>query len=576
MLKPPAPQDPGTVVDGAVRWCFGRLREDGVFAPRQDRFSPANTAAALVALTLAGDPGGDEEPEGVVGRGITRLLAAQRANGGWAMAGVPTEPLTTRVVTAALRAAAPHRSAAAVGAGRQAVERLGGTAALPDAVTRGLARQFDALAGFEDEAALPRLPLELLLARGVARRLLSLRLPVFAALALGQGAHRRRGPVGRRLEAAARPAALGIVREAFERDGGSGEFSTDPWLTALICVGVTRSGLAPDIASASAAALRRAAGPDGGWDLMPLDITWTTFALNALLEAGDAADPALRPAAGMLRERRQDRAFGALACPPGHWGFSSATSWPMALETAEAVALLSRLPGDGGGDGSGAREGVGWLTGTQDRRGSWSLAVRNSRPGGFGPCPQMTAKAVLGLLASGVAARDRRIVRALAWLAGRQRPDGTFEALWYRGGTAGTAAVLEAFCAAGRGADRVALAARRALEAARGPDGSWDGGAGGGGTVEDTAWALHALLVAGAGPHDPAVAAGARWLADRRRPDGGWAGAPVNEYIRSAYRYADEVIASGLALRALARLRREGAADGGAGRDGAASRGGRA
>ncbi|MYU17269.1 prenyltransferase, partial [Streptomyces sp. SID8361] len=47
----------------------------------------------------------------------------------------------------------------------------------------------------------------------------------------------------------------------------------------------------------------------------------------------------------------------------------------------------------------------------------------------------------------------------------------------------------------------------------------------------------------------------ARWLVDAQRADGGWNPAPVNEYIRGCARYADDGIAAGLALRALAHYR---------------------
>ncbi|MDI5971225.1 prenyltransferase/squalene oxidase repeat-containing protein [Streptomyces sp. SL13] len=567
-------------VDRGAAALLARLRADGVFAADGDRFAPANTAAAVVALCAAG--GGD--PGGVIAAGVRRLLATQRPDGGWAMDGVPSEPFSTLVVTAALRMAAPDEAGPAIAAGRELAGRLGGAAALPEPVMAGLVRQFDALAGFGDEAALPRLPLELLLLRGPARRLLSLRLPIFAALALGQEAQRRRGPLGRWLNGRARPAALAVVREAYEREGSTGGFSTDPWLTALICLGVGRSGRAPDIARAAADWLRAAARPDGGWDLMPLDITWSTFALSALLAAGAGAGR-LEPVREMFRARQQDVPFTALACPAGHWGFSGDRSWPMALETAEVAALLRALPG--GAEDRWARDGIGWLTSAQDRSGSWSLAVRDSKRGGFGPCPQMTAKAVGALLGAGVAVSDRRVARALEWLAGEQRADGSFEAMWYRGPVAGTAAVLEAYCLANRADHPVAAAAWRWLASAQHADGSWGAGdptapdappqgrtapqrPGSGppepvaGTVEETAWALHALLVAGADPLGGAVVGAGRWLTERQRADGGWPGAPVNEYIRHCFRYTDDVIASGLAVRALARLRGTGARGGAA------------
>ena len=562
---------------------FARRRPDGVFAPdaTEDRFSPANTALALIALHLAEQPEKPEKTDPLLARGADRLVKAQRDTGGWAMRGVADEVLTTAVVTDVLDLVAPRHAAPAVRAGRQRLTQLGGPEALPEPVMAGLTRQFGVLAGRLDEAALPRLPLEALLLRGPARRLLSLRLPILASMALGQATVRRRtqGLVRRRLNALARPAALAVVREAYEREGASGSFSTDPWLTGLICVGTTRSGLAPDIVRAAAGWLRSEADADGGWELMPLDVTWSSFAASALLEAGYADDPRLTATRAMFQERQQNTPFAALACPPGYWGFSSAHSWPMALETAEISSVLLRLPG--GGDDPHVRRGIDWLTRAQDSAGSWSLAVRNSKPGGFGPCPQMTAKAVRALLDHGAGPGDRRVVKAVRWLIAQQRTggsadvspdvspdvsasvsaDGSYEALWYRGRTAGTSVVLETLCRTVGAAHPAAVRATAWLLRTQADDGSWGGGGrggepeNGGGTVEDTAWALYALLAAGHDPESQPVTAAARYLTDAQRPDGGWAGSPVNEYIRFCYRYADDVIASGLALRALARLR---------------------
>ncbi|MCH6160763.1 prenyltransferase/squalene oxidase repeat-containing protein [Streptomyces marispadix] len=563
-------------VDAGCEALFARQRADGVFDPGGSRFSPANTAAALIALHHADDAQerGREKGtahDGVVGAAVARLLKSQRPDGGWAMAGVPTELLATAAATAALRLTALGRAQSAIRAGEGLVKRLGGAQALPEPTMTGLVRQFDALSGAGDVASLPRLPLELILLRGPARRMLSLRLPIFASMALAQSAHRPPPPLLAPFHGRARREALRVVRDAYEREGTTGEFSTDPWLTSLISLGIARSGLAPDISRASARRLRAMAQPcEGGWDLMPLDVTWSTFATSALLEAGHAEDPRLEATRAMFRERQQNEPFAALGCPPGYWGFSSAHSWPMALETAEVGSALMRMPG-GAGDVH-ARRGVEWLTAMQDPSGSWSLAVRGSKPGGFGPCPHMTAKAVRTLLDQGASPQDRRVVRALRWLSRVQLPDGSYEAMWYRGRTAGTSVVLETFSRAGLGDGPTGRRARERLLNTQSEDGSWatpdeedpataagadsrDAAGTGSGTVEETAWALHALLAAGADPHGEPVAAAARRLTDWQRTDGSWQGAPVNEYVRHCSRYADDGIASGLALRSLARLR---------------------
>lgn len=544
---------------------FDRQRADGVFAPVQERFSPANTGAALIALTCA-----DGEPEGTAdadlrARAVDRLLATQRSDGGWAMAGAPTEILATAVAVAALRATGGDRARGAVVAGTACLRDLGGAEALPEATMAGLVRQFEVLSGERAESTLPRLPLELLFLSGPARRLLSLRLPIFSAMALGQAAHRAQGPFRTRLNRRAGRRALAVVRQAYEREGATGAFSSDPWLTSLITTGVARSGQAPDIAATAVGWLASAARPEGGWDLMPLDITWSSFATAGLLAAGYGADPRLAATRAMFRARQQDVPFPALGCPAGYWGFSDGRSWPMALETAEVSSALLRLA-DGTGDDH-ARRGIAWLTALQDRAGSWSLAVRDSRRGGFGPCPQMTAKAVVALLDAGAAPTDPRVLRALRWLSREQHADGSFDAMWYRGRTPGTALVLEALCRAGRGGSEPARRARAWLLRTRHEDGSWGTGGtdpgltaagqapGPPGSTEETAWALHALLVAGEDPHSGPVRAAAGRLLDAQQDAGHWSGSAVNEYVRHCSRYADDTIASGLALKALALLR---------------------
>jgi hypothetical protein len=547
---------------------FAACRDDGTLAPGGDRFSPANTAAVLVALHTAraqdaGAGPGPDEANALRERAVNRLRAAQRTDGGWAMDGVRTETLTTAVVAAALALTAPERTRSAVTAARDLVHRRGGEDSLPEPVMAGLARQFACIAGERDPSTLPRLPLELLLLPGLARRTLSLRLPIFSAMALGQSVQHGRDGLAGRLDAAIRPRALKIVRQVFEREGGVGSFSGDPWLTSLVTIGVSRSGLAPDIPRAAAGWLSGTALPDGGWGLMPLDITWSSFAGAALLESGYTDDPRLLPVRDMFRRRQQDVPFSALACPEGHWGFSTDRSWPMALETAEVSSLLHRMPGGTGA--LHARRGIDWLTAMQDRSGSWSLAVRDSRPGGFGPCPLITAKCVVALLDCGAGREDTRVLGGLRSLGRCQRSDGALEAMWYRGLTPGSCAALVAFARAGRGGSEPARRARDFLLRSQLPDGSWSTGghdlggapdaAGTDGTAEETAWALHALLIAGEAADSAPVISAARWLLDRQENDGTWSGSAVNEYVRHCYRYADRVLATALAVKALARLR---------------------
>ncbi len=325
-------------------------------------------------------------------------------------------------------------------------------------------------------------------------------------------------------------------------------------MTGLITAGLARARLAPDLVAGAVAWLREKVNPDGSWNSGRLDLTWSMYAGAGLVAAGYAADERLRPTKELFLRDQQDQPFTAFGCPPGFWGWSGPRGWPATLETGEIVSVLTALPGD---DQRPAIErGLAWLTAQQDSRGSWGLCVRNTRVANSGPCPHMTVQAVDALLDAGTPADDPRIGRALTWLATAQRADGTFESVWYRMYTAGTSAVLHTLVRAGRGDGPTAEKARRWLHAGQLADGSWSTGSGTEeGTVEETAWAVSALLDAGVAVDDPVVRNGIRWLRDAQRVDGSWPAARINEYVRHVSRYPNGGLAGGLALRALSRYR---------------------
>jgi squalene-hopene/tetraprenyl-beta-curcumene cyclase len=143
------------------------------------------------------------------------------------------------------------------------------------------------------------------------------------------------------------------------------------------------------------------------------------------------------------------------------------------------------------------------------------------------------------------------VSKAADWLLTQARPDGTFDNLWYRDYTTGTAAVLAALSRAGRGEDPVTVRARQWLTDSQRPDGSWGDGAEATSSVEETAWALHALLEAGADPASEPVSRAVSWLVDAQLPSGGWQPSRICAYIRHNMYYPNGAITRGLALRAL-------------------------
>lgn len=536
-------------IDAGAEALFSVQRPDGVFDYGRDALtSTLGTVGAVAALHFA-DPSGAAE---LIRGGVAWLVRTQADDGGWAMVpGEPSEAGPTAVATATLHLIGG--SDEEVRKGQSWLDAYGGLEAIPHAEVVAWCRQFYGFAGWLDPREMRRFPLELALLPGLYRRLFDLRAPMVSALGLAQTRHKPIGRVHRALSRLAEPNAIAVIREVYDHEGGTGGWCEDAWVTGLICAGLARAGVAPDMVAGAVGWFRGNVNADGSWNSGPLDLTWSMYAAGGLLESGYAEDPRLGRTKDLFLRLQQDRPFTAFGCPPGFWGWSGTRGgWPATLETGEIVSALCHLPGEDQAES--VRRGVTWLTLQQDTRGSWGLCVRNTKVANSGPCPHMTAQALDGLLDSGVPADDRRVRRGLRWLASAQRQDGSFESVWYRMHTAGTAAVLQTFAKAGQAGVPAARRARDWLESTRREDGSsGSGDPAGESTVEETAWAVGALLAAGATADS--VRPSVEWLLARRDPGGGWQAARVNEYVRHVSRYANPALANGLALRALARYR---------------------
>ncbi|GAB3059434.1 prenyltransferase/squalene oxidase repeat-containing protein [Micromonospora schwarzwaldensis] len=542
----------GRAITAGAEALLRRRRPDGVFGDDPPA-SVLGTAGAVAALHAA-DPVGSAD---LVDAGTGWLRRQQHDDGGWGgVVGAESEVVPTAVAVAALALSDPAASAEAIAAGRARLAALGGVDAVTDRAISLLCRQLLTMAGMTAEAGpLRRLPLEIVLFDRVRRRRLSFRTAPFVGLALMQADLLPTGRLRRATLRRARPVAVRLLRSIFDHEGRTGALSEDPWPAALVLLGLARSGEAPDIAEAVVGWLRRAVRPDGAWDAVTnLDLTRSGYAVTGLVAAGYAADPRLRATRDVFHATQKPTAFEVLDVPPGGWSYSNVGGWPVTLESAEILSALAGYP-DAAADPV-LRTGLAWLVGRQDSRGSWSLWVRDTQLANDGPCPAITSQAILALHDAGHPDDHPAIARAAAWLLTRAAPDGTFENLWYRDHTSGTAVVVAALSRVGHARHEVVRRAVGWLRGTQLPDGSWGPGDGTAGSVEETSWAVQGLLAAGGPEVHAAVERGVAWLVAAAGPDGGWPAARVCNYIRHHMRYPNAVITQAVALRALGEYRR--------------------
>ena len=544
--------DVSKAIERGAEALLARQRPDGAFGDDAPA-SVLGTAGSIAALHAA-DPAGNAD---LVEAGAAWLRDIQLPDGGWGgVAGAPGAVVPTSIATAALAMTTPQASAAAITAGRARLAALGGVDAVTDKAVTLMCRQFLAMAGLtEDAGEVRRLPLEIVLFDKVRRRLISFRTTPFVGLALMQAGLLPAGPLRRFTLRKARPAALALLRSVYDHEGRTGALSEDPWPAALVLLGLARSGEAPDIAESISGWLRGAVRPDGSWDAVAnLDLTRSGYAATGLIAAGYAADPRLRATKEFFHANQTTERFAVLDVPPGGWSFSHRRGWPVTLESAEILGALAGLP-DAESDPV-LRTGLDWLAERQDSRGSWSLWVRDTKLAIDGPCPAITSQAVTALHEAGHPTEHPAITAAAEWLLTAQNPDGTFDNLWYRDHTTGTAVVVGALSIAGHAQHAVVRKAVTWLRDTQLPDGSWGPGDGTEGSVEETAWAVQGLLAAGGGTDvADAVDRGVAWLVSAALPEGGWPATRVCNYIRHHVLYPNAVVTQAVALKALGEYR---------------------
>jgi squalene-hopene/tetraprenyl-beta-curcumene cyclase len=192
----------------------------------------------------------------------------------------------------------------------------------------------------------------------------------------------------------------------------------------------------------------------------------------------------------------------------------------------------------------------------QNPDGSWPTFVRNSRMPFDHDDPYITGQVLWALAALGPeVSRGKQARRALEYLRRKQHEDGSFDSLWFRKYTRGTAMVVEALANLGLKDDPMFVPALEWLLTHQNDDGGWGDGRGAHSTAEETAWAVSALLLTEPVRFRRAVEGGVQWLVDHQREDGGWDEENVAIYY-SFVIYSNSFYAIGYPLVALSRYLR--------------------
>ena len=323
-------------------------------------------------------------------------------------------------------------------------------------------------------------------------------------------------------------------------------------MVSIVCLGLARAGLRPDIVRRCVGYLRGTVRPDGAWAVnRDLNFSATSWVTLGLQEAGYADDPRMVDTRKWILAAQQSTAFSPTGCPPGGWGWSTPSGWPDSDDTADALLTLAGFGLDH--TSASVRSGMDWLRVMQNRNGSWSCFCPDNPIGLDAPCSAMTAHAVTALqMGGGLTVADPSIAKAVGWFEKVQRDDGAIPCLWYRGLTSGTGSVLETLGRLGLAHTTSARRCSDWLVANQNDDGGWGDGQGASSTVEETSWALLGLLHGELPAGDSAIRRGVDWLVDHRRPDGLWEPSIVGYYFLDLM-YSNDLLATGYALQALGR-----------------------
>ena len=531
--------------------------------------SALSTATAIVALRQVDSKTHEDLVEG----GCRWLAQTQNGDGGWGDTIKSKSNIsTTALCWAALRggddadafAVAIERAEAWLKRAAGSLEGLGAAIA----ARYGKDRTFSvpilmhlAICGRIDWKAVHSLPFEL--AALPHQFFGALQLPVVsyalpALIAIGQVIHHfhpSRNPLVRSLRNAAIARTLRVLESIQPTNGGFLEATP---LTSFVTMALAAAGNREHpVAMKGAAFLRASVREDGSWPIDTNLSTWvTTLSIKALAHQPAALKPEQRLT---LREwlvgqqYRVEHLYTHAA--PGGWAWTDLPGGvPDADDTPGALLALLHLGSVEPDTRAAGIAGVRWLLDLQNRDGGIPTFCR-----GWGALPfdrsspDLTAhtlrawSAWLPQLAENEKQRVlRAIARAIAFLARRQRADGSWLPLWFGNEHApddenplyGSAKVVIALRELGdRGFDFPGEMLGRGcayLATSQNDDGGWGGIRGAPSTTEETALAVEAL--AGT-EHVGAVDRGSAWLVGQVE-SGSWKeNAPIGFYFAKLWYY---------------------------------------
>ena len=221
----------------------------------------------------------------------------------------------------------------------------------------------------------------------------------------------------------------------------------------------------------------------------------------------------------------------------GSWGWEHTPGQAIAGDVDDtSVALLALHSAAHPVKDNAVRRAAAWLAEHQSSSGGWATfdVEVDDLPLEIVRAQVDTTAHAVEALAAITGAGSPAVRRGWHWLLDHQRKNGSWRGYWFARYVYGT---MSALCALGTGdqvAGRVAMArAVGWLLAEQRSDGGWGEDADGRpwhSTVEQTAWAVHALLSAGEPADRDAVCRGLTFILDQIPDQGMWAPASVGTY----------------------------------------------